>query len=313
MAKGKLDSVISGYKELYAEKNVRSAAKLISAPDEKNFSATLKKNLKSKLPTVVLCGEQLPSLKGIIGGKPFTAALISSGDFLANPEDSFPLLTNKNLKSFALLGVQRYLFNPGIDIFLNDSGFETLHLGEIRDDITQCEPLLRDAQYIFIDMHSVKYADYPWSEEKGNPNGFMSNEICQIVRYAAFSQKLKVIFLFGISLEKSRKHICDALASQVVWHIFDGITSNLKEDPMISISKGKLAMQFMRKIVDMGGGSDAISFVTSLNTGRWWMEIPVESTKSQLLVPCTQSDYNSACAGNIPIRWLFYYRKCNTL
>src|SRR5574344_612470 len=274
MAKGKLDSVISGYKELYAEKNVRSSAKLISAPDEKNFSATLKKNLKSKLPTVVLCGEQLPSLKGIIGGKPFTAALISSGDFLANPEDTFPLLTNKNLKSFALLGVQRYLFNPGIDIFLNDSGFETLHLGEIRDDMTQCEPLLRDAQYIFIDMHSVKYADYPWSEEKGNPNGFMSNEI---------------------------------------WQIFDGIASNLKEDPMISISKGKLAMQFMRKIVDMGGGSDAISFVTSLNTGRWWMEIPVESTKNQLLVPCTQSDYNSACAGNIPIRWLFYYRKCNTL
>ncbi|MCI1719833.1 MAG: hypothetical protein LKM37_02235 [Bacteroidales bacterium] len=312
MAKGKLDSIISSYKSLYAEKDVRSAAKLMSAPDEKNFSAALKKNLKSKLPTVVLCGENIPSLRGIIGAKPFTAALISSGNFLASPEETFPLLTNKNLTNFSLIGVQRYLFNPAIDVFLNDSGFETLHLGEIRDDMTQCEPLMRDAQYIFIDMRSVKYADYPWSEEEGNPNGFMSNEICQVVRYAAFSQKLKAIFIFGIS-EKVRRPICDALVSQVVWHVFDGIASNLKEDPMISISKGKLAMQFMRKIVDMSGGSDAISFITSLNTGRWWMEIPVEKKKNNILVPCSASDYKSACEGNIPIRWLFYYRKCNTL
>ena len=313
MATSKLDSILSGYTALYADKGTRAAAKIVCAAHEKNFSAALKKSLKSKLPTVVLCGEKIPSLKGIIGGKPFTAAMISSGDFLSEARTNFPLLSNDHMKSFSLIGVQRYLFNPAIDIFLNNSGFETLHLGEIRDDITQCEPLLRDAQYVFIDMHSVKHSDYPWSEEAGNPNGLMSNEICQIVRYAAFSQKLKAIFIFGISLEKSRKQICDALVSQVIWHIFDGVASNLKEDPMISVSKGKLAMQFMRKIVDMGGGSDALSFITSLNTGRWWMEIPVVKNGGTVLVPCTSNEYKSACDGKVPIRWLFYYKKCNTL
>lgn len=308
--KNGLSSIIECYNNLYVSRTAKAAARIVDASAEKDVAGAVKKYMTSKLPTVFLCGEKLPNLSAIERKKSFSAALVSSGDFLSGKKNSFPLLQSKKLRSFSIIGVQKYLFNPDIDILLNSSGFETLHIGEIRDDITQCEPLLRDAEFIFIDMRSIKYADYPYSED-ANPNGLMSQEICQIARYAAFSQKLKEIFIFGIP-ESKRKKVCESLAAHVMWHITDGIDCNIEEDPAPSYAKGKLSLQFMEKIVDMGTGNDAISFVNSLNSGRWWMSIPLDSLKKDLLVPCSYKDYTTAKEGKLPIRWLFYYKRYNT-
>ena len=77
--------------------------------------------------------------------------------------------------------------------------------------------------------------------------------------------------------------------------------------------KGKLSSQFEHRIVDFVSHGDTHTFINSSVTGRWWMEVPVVKKNTTELVPCSVSDYRAATESQVPIRWLFYYNKFNTL
>ena len=297
--------VKDSYKKLYPLSKGMEKCVVSTLEEYIPYAASRKKD-KERVD-IVLCGEKIPALKSLKLGKNFSSALISSG--LDIPVELIDAI--KTQKNFSMIGIQKYLFLPELEMAMSACGFETLNLGAIRDDMTSCEPLLRNANYVFLDLNCIKHADYPWSGNT-NPNGFYSNEICQIGRYVGFSCNLKAVFIYGIP-QKKCPEVCANMAAQTAWHIADAAAVNIKEDPAAEKKKGKLSSQFEHRIVDFMSHGDTLTFINSTVTGRWWMEVPVVKKNTSELIPCSLSDYHTATESQVPIRWLFYYNKFNTL
>lgn len=296
--------IIGRYGRLTAD--ARAAGRVEILPAE-SYEPLVPGNKKSQAARVriVVCGRELPEITEIIREKRFQATLVVSGEGL----DRLSGVMAGCRKGLSIIGLQKYLFDPEIALKLNNSGTETLHLGEFRDNMRFCEPLMRESEYIFIDMRSVKYSDYPWNADMGNPNGFTASEICHLARYAGFSCGLKGVFIFGT--DDSAPGVCHNLAAQTIWHIVNGIASNIAENPNNMVQRKKAAGQFEHKIVTFDGGSDSINFLRSRITGRMWFEIPVVKKNKNIFVPCSEADYQAACNGDVPNRWVFYYNKHN--
>ena len=297
--------VINSYRKLYTLSKGMDRC-VVSTLGEYSASASSRKKAKDSVD-IVVCGEKFPDIAKLSLGRNASSALISSGAEI--PVELIERI--KKQKTFSIIGLQKYLFLPNMDIALSSCGFETLNLGALRDEMQACEPLLRNVKYVFLDMNCIKHADYPWTGN-ANPNGFYSNEICQIARYIGFSCDLKAVFLYGIP-EKRCPAVCANMAAQTAWHIADAVANNIKEDPASEKKKGRLSSQFEHRIVDFMSHGDTLTFINSTVTGRWWMEVPVVKKNTTELVPCTSTDYQTAMNSQVPIRWLFYYNKLNAL
>lgn len=300
--------------EIHPVKTAYSKLYSLSKGMEKTNVCTLdeylnRKKSKSKdvCVDIVICKETIPDVETLRLGRSIPSALISSGEEI--PTQLIDKI--KRQKTFSIIGLQKYLFFPQMETALNSCGFETVNLGALRDNMAICEPLLRNVRYVFLDMKSVKHADYPW-DKNDNPNGFFSNEICQIARYIGFSCSLKAVFIYGVPDNKCPK-VCSNLVAQTAWHIADAVANNIKEDPQAERLKGKLPSQFEHKIVDFCSHGDTLTFIMSAATGRWWMEVPVIKKNTTELMACTSADYQTACDGQVPMRWLYYYNRLNSL
>ncbi len=260
-------------------------------------------------PAIVNCGEKLPDMSGILPKSAYSSSLISPGSYSSEKDNILTgLLNDGYLMNFSNLGFQSYRYSPQIIHKLKERYFEDMRLGALRDDISLCEPLLRNAQYVFMDMRSIRYSDYPCSPE-ANPNGLYAEEACMIARYTGLGQKLSAVFIFGGVKADKQLTVCNKLIAEIIWHICEAVAVNLIEDPANTPSQE----HYMKKIVNLGDSGQEITFITSTSTGRWWMEIPCGESKSIKFIPCSEKDYNIACSGEVPLRWLFFYTKYTLL
>lgn len=264
-----------------------------------------------RIPAIVNCGATLPPVQTLIPKeRTYTATLISAGSYENNTSGGEEILTHLINSPYttnaAFIGYQGYYFSPDKLTAIRERYFEDMRLGALRENITLVEPLLRDTQYAFLDLDSVRHSDYPLNS---NPNGLYAEEICQIARYIGFGQNTKAIFLYGEPAEEGNIPTCNKLVSEIIWHICEAINSNIIENP----AENEENEQFIRKIISLGEDSDEIIFVNSSTTDRWWMEILSPTSKKPILVPCSVNDYRTACCGELPLRWLFFYQKLTIL
>lgn len=262
-------------------------------------------------PAIVNCGPQLPALSLCLpAGRPYSAALISPGSETGTEADDGGnsllghVMADPFAHHFAHLGFQTCLYDPNRLEALRERYFEDMRLGILREDISACEPLLRDARFIFFDLRAVRYSDYPCSSD-ARPNGLYAEEACRIARYAGLSQKAEAIFLYGGPEHDNPLTICNHLTAEIIWHLCEGIAVNLIEYP----DNEQFEDSFQRKIVGLGREGQEIVFVTSCTSNRWWMEIASGRTGRTHLVPCSVKDYQTACTGEVPLKWLFFYQK----
>lgn len=264
----------------------------------------LEKCREAGKPALVNCGEKLPGMQGILPERSYNATLVSAGSYDREDNNILSrLLADKYLTRFSHIGFQGYRYDPETMHRLKERYFEDMRLGALRDSISLCEPLIRDSEYVFLDMRSIRYSDYPYSAG-ANPNGLYAEEACQIARYAGLGQKLSAVFLFGELKAEKQLTVCNKLIAEIIWHICEAIAVNIIEDP-----NGEVPEQYLRKIVSMGDNGQEITFITSTDTERWWMEIPAGQRKKRELIPCSALDYQTACRGEVPLRWLFFYTK----
>ncbi|MEF9932382.1 MAG: hypothetical protein RR770_08810, partial [Bacteroidales bacterium] len=105
------------------------------------------------VPAIVNCGQDIIDIDNILPKYPYSASLISA-DSYNNAKDSVldTLLNNKFLINFSNIGFQGYRYSPNVLQNLRERYFEDMRLGTIRDNISLCEPLLRDSEYTFLDL-----------------------------------------------------------------------------------------------------------------------------------------------------------------
>jgi arginase family enzyme len=219
-----------------------------------------------------------------------------------------PILSRKKelLFSYTNLGHQTYFVDQGDIDYLKDNYFQTLRIGDIRQNMPGVEPILRDAGFISLDISSVRQSDAPGSSHP-SPNGFTGEELCQISRYGGLGPAMKCFGLFNLLPQADREEQTAQLSAQALWYFMDGVSQRKEEHPLSAPDA------FKKFIVSLNETDHDIVFYKSLESDRWWFEVPViHQTKTRhVLVSCSLDDYQKACNQEIPDRWLNAFQKLN--
>lgn len=197
-----------------------------------------------------------------------------------------------NLFNYMVLGYQTY-FQSADEIALFDNMFfDAVRLGEIGENPVKAEPYLRDADIVGIDIRSIA------GSASGRVNGLSGREVCALARYAGISDRVK---LFGI-FELTRDFILPYdLLAQMLWYFVEGYVLRNDEYPV------NIDDSYTRYTVTLEN-TDVVFYKSGLSK-RWWMEMPfstlVDNKPVQhTLLSCTEMEYEEACNGNLPERWL---------
>ena len=208
-----------------------------------------------------------------------------------------------NLFNYSTIGYQTY-FNSQEEIDLMDNlYFEAYRLGEVSNNITKVEPVMRDAHIVSLDLKSIKASEVSLKQSH-SPNGLDGKDICAISRYAGISNKVSS---FGIyEYKPSTNDVTAMLIAQIIWYVIEGVNCRVKDDDF----KDDQNYQKFNVLID----NEELIFYKSIKTGRWWIEIPFlpdvnNKLKKHTLLPCAHEDYIEASHGKIPDRWYKAYKK----
>ena len=206
--------------------------------------------------------------------------------------------------SFTNLGHQaHFTTNTQLDQ-LEKSYLESIRLGTARKDLEQAEPLIRDSEFISIDLGAVRHSDAPGASIP-SPNGFFGDELCQVTRYAGLSEQVHFLGFFEFNPSGDVNGQTAHITAQATWYFLDGLSHRIMENPVDTPEHIK------KFIVNLNAAGHDITFHKSTLSERWWMEIPVKNpiTGHNFFVSCSYEDYQHACNQEIPDRWWRYLHR----
>lgn len=210
------------------------------------------------------------------------------------------------LFNYSNIGYQSYL-NPSSSIkLMDDLYFDIYRLGEIRHKMSEVEPILRNTDFISLDLNSIRLSESP-ANAHGSPNGFYAEEICQIMRYSGIGSKLKSLGIYHYDFKRDVESKTARLIAQLIWCFFDGFFHKMKQFQPTDADMTKFH-------VSMPDGEYNICFYKNTKTDKWWVEIPFAQTtedSESCFIPCSYRDYQDAVKGNIPERWWKAFQKLN--
>jgi hypothetical protein len=164
---------------------------------------------------------------------------------------------------------------------------------------------MRDANMVVLDIASVKQSDAP-AHKFSSPNGFYSEEICQIARYAGISDNVSIFGIFELNPVYDINEQTSKLAAQVLWYFIDGVNARQKDFPMPD------SQNYTKHIVSFEKSDQNIVFYQNNYNKRWWMEVPYPKLHDKnIIIACSYNDYINACNQELPERWLKTLQKLN--
>lgn len=224
-----------------------------------------------------------------------------------NSRNYLNYILDKEIKkrfTYSNLGHQVYFVAENQLDILEREFMESMRLGDLRNDIRKAEPLIRDADFLGIDMNAVRHSDAP-GVTNPSPNGCFGDELCAITRYGGLSEKVKVCGLFELAPGKDLNDQTSHLAAQAAWYFIDGLSHRLRENPIETSNHTK------KFILTPDEFDQEIVFIKSTLSERWWIEIPVKNpaTNHNYFISCSYEDYKKACNNVIPDRWWRYLHR----
>ena len=207
------------------------------------------------------------------------------------------------LFNHANIGLQIPYVNPKqLDLF-DKLYFDICRLGEYNNSFTNAEPHLRNADIINVDFECIKASEVLTND--AIPNGFNSQQICQIAKYAGISDKSTT---FGIFNYSNVNDVSDKLLAKIIWYFLDGVGSRKGDFPVGSKSDYTKFRVFLEET------NHELIFYKSNKSERWWLEVPyppVDGKKYERhhIIPCNKEDYDNAMKNEIPDLWWKTYHK----
>ncbi len=201
-----------------------------------------------------------------------------------------------SLYNFTNIGFQSYLVERKTVDMIDDLHFEAYRLGNLRTNIDEMEPVLRDSNLLNFSLNAVKYSDSPGSAVN-YPNGLTGDEACQLSFFAGHSNYISAFGLYDLNHKQDPLSISSKLGAQIIWYFLEGFANRIFEEPDIT------SENFTKYIIHNSKTNMNLSFYKSNLTGRWWMEITNEKLKRNILISCSDTDYQQACRQEIPERW----------
>jgi formiminoglutamase len=211
------------------------------------------------------------------------------------------------LFNFSNVGYQTYFVEQTSIELMEKLYFDAHRLGALRKNMEDVEPIVRNADVLSFDISAIRQGDAP-GNGNASPNGFYGEEACQITRYAGMSDKLTSFGLYEINPAFDTNKQTAHLAAQMIWYFIDGFYNRKKDYPIVDKS------EYTKYRVSITNHEHEIVFYKSNKSDRWWMDVPYPVNhqikfERHHMVPCSYSDYQTACADEMPDRWWQTYQK----
>lgn len=203
------------------------------------------------------------------------------------------------------LGYQRYLVNPQLLNILEKLDYDLLSVGQMREHPEDIEPLVRAADLLSFDLSALKI---PYGNRQATPFGLSGEEACQICWYAGMNDTLSSAGFYGLQPPQKRNALAYDTLSVMLWYFLEGFVHRKTEYSFKSNFHIKYIVTFEQQ-------GDEIIFYKSRQSDKWWMEVGVNLNNPAYLnrkriVPCSYEDYQTACRGVVPDRWIKASGKC---
>lgn len=205
------------------------------------------------------------------------------------------------LFNYTNIGYQSYFVNRDALQLMKKLFFEINRLGNVRANIAETEPMVRNAELVTFDISAIRAADAPGSYYAG-PNGLNGEEACHICRYAGMNDKLTSIGFYEFNPAYDIRNQTAQLVAQMIWYFLDGYANRQNDIP------DKNSKDFIRFRVWLEDYKEELLFMKSKKTDRWWIDIPIKrkTGKGKLkypYTPCSYADYQQALNQELPDRW----------
>src|SRR5687767_11374404 len=205
------------------------------------------------------------------------------------------------LFSYTHLAYQSYLIDPLSVSVLEKLYFEAFRIGQLRTNIQEIEPAIRNADMLAFDVTSIRSSDAP-GNANAQPFGLTGEEACQICWYAGLNEKLSSIgfYEYNPTFDDVHKKTASVVAT-MIWYFIEGYHHRKNESNFKS-------NDFIKYTVSMPVDPETIQFYKSKFSEKWWMEVPYANGKERYsrnsIVPCSYGDYQTAVKGEIPERYI---------
>lgn len=211
------------------------------------------------------------------------------------------------LFNYSNIGYQTYFTDPKVLDLMNKLYFDVYRLGQVRSNIEEVEPIVRNADIVSMDVSSIRKSDAP-GISFASPNGFSGEEACAIARYAGLSDKLTSFGIYDYCPEKDHDGQTAHLVAQILWYFIDGYYNRKQDYPVGDKSA------YLKYTVALESKDHELVFYKSNKSDRWWMDVPYQAGATKKyerhhLVPCSYSDYEFALTDEMPERWWQTYQK----
>lgn len=187
------------------------------------------------------------------------------------------------------LAFQSYYVNPSLIQTLDRLRFDCYRLGNVRSQLMDMEPVLRNCDILSIDLNVLRACDAPFNPT-ASPNGLFADELCQLVKYAGMANHLQSIAFYNLYEDHDTNEHGAHTVAQALWYFIDGYRIKLIESTLDQTQDFEEYHIHIEETL--------ISFKKSKRTTRWWMQLPDES-----YIPCAYNDYATATTNEFPERW----------
>ena len=211
------------------------------------------------------------------------------------------------LFNFSNIGYQSYFVDQNSVELMDKLFFDTHRLGKVRKNMESVEPIVRNADLVSFDVSAIRQSDAP-GNGNASPNGFYGEEACQITRYAGMSDKLTSIGFYEMNPAFDTNKQTAHLVAQMIWYFIDGYYNRKQDYPIVD------KLEYTKYRVSIKDHDHEIVFYKSNKSDRWWMDVPYPVNhqikfERHHMVPCSYSDYETACSDELPYNWLHTYQK----
>jgi formiminoglutamase len=205
------------------------------------------------------------------------------------------------LFSYTHLAHQAYLIDPFSVSILEKLYFDAYRIGQLRSNLSEAEPAIRNADLMSFDVTAIRSSDAP-GNVNAQPFGLTGEDACQICWYAGLNEKLSSIGFYEYNPDKdddNRK--TSSVIATMIWYFIEGFYNRKHETNFKS-------NDFIKFVVAMPVEPEIINFYKSKFTEKWWMEIahhrPGAKYPRNTSIPCSYSDYQTATRGEVPERYI---------
>lgn len=199
------------------------------------------------------------------------------------------------------LAYQTYLTDPVAIELMHKMYFELHRIGEMRQNLAEIEPAIRDADMMSFDLTAIKSSDAPGTLD-AQPFGLTGEEACQICWYAGQNEKMSSAGFYEYNPFLDDENLKTAsVAATMIWYFIEGYY-NRKDH------QNYKSNDYLKYVVSMPSEPATLTFYKSKLSEKWWMETPTQLPGSKydrnVIIPCSYSDYQTATKGEMPDRYI---------